>query len=160
MYYWTPIATIADYDALLSLLDKEYAPSYVVDRLKVSISSGVRAILVETDYVDKDYRSTYYNYYAKKGRVYRTDCVRLHFFDELVSFSEDKLELNSPDGRPQHHYFGYIVVRPTLLATIGRSLLSPDIRKGAKGLTIQSKHKVHLLGRALEVWGFPSMDQH
>ncbi len=160
MYRWIPINNIADYDELSKVLEYEYAPKYVVDRLKDSISSGVRAVLVETDYLDKDYRSTYYNYYSKKGRVYRTDCVRLHFFDELVSFDDGSFEINSPDGKPQDHYFGYVVVRPTLLATIGRSLLSPDIRKGARGHTIQSKHKVHLLGRDLEVWGFPSMDQH
>src|SRR6266568_417838 len=160
MYRWIPINNIADYDELSKVLEYEYAPKYVVDRLKDSISSGVGAVLVETDYLDKDYRNTYYNYYSKKGRVYRTDCVRLHFFDELVSFDDGSFEINSPDGKPQDHYFGYVVVRPTLLATIGRSLLSPDIRKGARGHTIQSKHKVHLLGRDLEVWGFPSMDQH
>lgn len=160
MYHWIPIKDIGDYDRLYAILDADYGPKSVVDRLKESISTGVHAILVEKEYLDKDYRSTYYNYYAKKGRNYRADCLRLHFFDELVSFDEDTLDLVSPDGKLQDHYFGYVVIRPTLLATIGRSVLSPDIRKGARGHTIQSKHKVHVLGRDLYVWGFPSMDQH
>ena len=115
---------------------------------------------METGYIDKDYRSTYYNYYAKKGRAYRQDCIRLHFFDALVSFDEASVDVRSPDGRPEDHYFGYMVLRPTHVATIGRSVLSPDIRKGAHGSVIQAEHKVHLLGRRLKVWGFPSMEQH
>lgn len=160
MYHWIPIKDISDYERLYAILDVDYDPKSVVDRLKESISTGVHAILVEKEYLDKDYRSTYYNYYAKKGRNYRADCLRLHFFDELVSFNEDTLDLVSPDGKLQDHYFGYVIIRPTLLATIGRSVLSPDIRKGARGHTIQSKHKVHVLGRDLYVWGFPSMNQH
>lgn len=160
MYHWISINNVGDYDQLYNFLDDEYDPKSVVYRLRESISPGVRTILVEQEYLDKDYRSTYYNYYAKKGRNYRDDCVRLHFFDELVSFNESTLDLVSPDNKPQDHYFGYVVIRPTLLATIGRSILSPDIRKGARGNTIQSKHTVHVLGRDLYVYGFPSMDQH
>ena len=160
MYHWIPITNIGDFDQLCNFISEEYGTKSVVERLKEAISPGVRAILVEKEYVDKDYRSTYYNYYAKKGRNYRDDCVRLHFFDGLASFEESTLELQFPDNHPEHHYFGYIVIRPTLVATIGRSVLSPDIRKEARGHTIQSKHKVHVLGRDLYVYGFPSMDQH
>jgi hypothetical protein len=53
-----------------------------------------------------------------------------------------------------------MVLRPTGIATIGRSVLSPDIRKGASGFIITALHKVQLLGYELEVQGFPSMDQH
>lgn len=54
----------------------------------------------------------------------------------------------------------YIVLRPTLVSTIGRSILSPDIRMGAQGMVIQAEHQVHLLGYKFQVWGFPSMAQH
>ena len=53
--------------------------------LKNNISSEVSGVLVEHDYIDKDYRSTFYNFYAKMGRPYREDCVRLHFFDKDVT---------------------------------------------------------------------------
>ena len=160
MYQWIPIPDLEEFDQLLGVIDADYDPEYVVRRLKDSISAAVKAVLIETDYVDKDYRSTYYHFYAKKGRGYRADCVRLHFFDELVSFDEATLNIFSPDSHPEHHYFGFMVLRPTLLATIGRSVFSPDIRKGAHGSVIQSKYKVHLLGHTLSIWGFPSMDQH
>ena len=53
-----------------------------------------------------------------------------------------------------------MVLRPTGIATIGRSILSPDVRNGARGFTITARHKVHLLGYRLWIEGFPSMDQH
>src|SRR5690606_34150052 len=106
----------------------------------------------------KDYRSTYYHFYSKKGRVYNPYCIRLHFFDETVSFDDQGLQLTCNEGVPRDHYFGYMVLRPTVVATIGRTVLSPDIRKGASGLLIEATHKVHLLGYVLHVQGVPSMD--
>ena len=53
-----------------------------------------------------------------------------------------------------------MVLRPTGVATIGRSVLSPDVRNGAPRMIIHADHKVHLLGHSLTVRGFPSMDQH
>ena len=54
-------------------------------------------MLVEHGYVDKDYRSTFYNFYAKKGRQYRPDCIRLHFFDSTVSYDEARTDLACTD---------------------------------------------------------------
>lgn len=159
-YSWAKINTPDDYDQLSTLLDPVFAPDSVAARLKSAISPAIKGILVEAGYVDKDYRSTFYHFYAKKGRVYRSDCVRLHFFDESVAFDEGKVALTSSDGEPGDHYYGYIVLRPTLVSTIGRSILSPDIRMGAQGMVIQSEHQVHLLGYKFRVWGFPSMAQH
>lgn len=159
-YSWAAINAPEDYNQLSTLLDPVFAPLDVAAHLKSAISPAIKGVLVEGGYVDKDYRSTFYHFYAKKGRIYRSDCVRLHFFDESVSFDEDKAALTSGDGAPGDHYYGYIVLRPTLVATIGRSILSPDIRTGAQGVVIQAEHKVHLLGYKFRVWGFPSMAQH
>ena len=99
------------------------------------------------------------------GRTYRGDCVRLHFFDNDVEFDREQTDIICPGGRSQDedlegHYFGYVVLRPTIVATLGRSVLSPRIRVGARGWAIQARHRVHLLGHRLSVWGFPSMAQH
>lgn len=82
------------------------------------------------------------------------------FFDETVWYDEAYSTIACHDGQPRDHYFGYIVLRPTIVATLGRSLLSPDVRIGARGRAIQSMHVVNLLGHRLPVWGFPSMAQH
>lgn len=159
-YSWLDINGKEDYDGLVDVLDIEFEPTKIVWELKNNISNLVSAILVEHDYIDKDYRSTFYNFYSKMGRPYRQDCVRLHFFDKEVSITESPLDLKGPDDWLEEHYFGYIVLRPTITATLGRSVLSPRIRIGARGNAIQSHHKVHLLGHTLTFLGFPSMAQH
>ena len=159
-YDWIDIKGPEDYDRLLQILDPEFDPNGIAQRLKSQVTDTAKGVLVEHGYVDKDYRSTFYNFYAKKGRRYRADCVRLHFFDGSVSYDESRLEIVSNDFVPADHYFGYVVIRPTIVATLGRSVLSPNIRRGARGGAIQSIHYVNVLGYRLPVWGFPSMSQH
>ena len=159
-YDWIDLETPDDYDRLIGVLDPEFELKKISQRLKLEVTAAAKGVLVEHGYVDKDYRSTFYNFYAKKGRQYRSDCVRLHFFEDGVWYDEARTDITHPDGRPQDHYFGYIVLRPTIVATLGRSVLSPNIRLGARGQAIQSAHSVNLLGHRLTVWGFPSMAQH
>ena len=159
-YDWIDLEAPESYDRLIQVLDPEFDPKGIAESLKSQVTDAAKGVLVEHRYVDKDYRSTFYNFYAKKGRQYRTDCVRLHFFDGSVQYDETRTDIACSDGRPQDHYFGYIVLRPTIVATLGRSVLSPDIRLGARGRAIQSVHHVNLLGHRLPVWGFPSMAQH
>ena len=160
MYTWLPLASTADLAQLQANISPEYDPAGVAAKLCAGISGAVKAVLRERNYIDKDYRSTYYNFYAKKGLQYRADCVRLHFFDGSVAFDPKTLRLTSSAGELTHHYFGYMVLRPTGGATIGRSVVSPDVRSGASRFLITTHHKVHLLGYKLTVEGFPSMDQH
>lgn len=160
MYKWIEIGSSAGLSKLVKAIPSQYAPKTVADKLKDGISNAVKSVLIEYDYIDKDYRSTYYNFYAKKGRHYDDKCVRLHFFDESVQFNESVFEFSGFGNRLEDHYFGYMVLRPTGSCTIGRSVVSPDVRNGVSGFTITAKHKVHLLGYELIVQGFPSMDQH
>ena len=159
-YDWIDLETPEGYDLLIDVLDPEFDPQGIAHRLKTQLTDAARGILVEHGYVDKDYRSTFYNFYATMGRQYRPDCVRLHFFDSTVSYDAVRSNITCTDLHPHDHYFGYIVLRPTIVATLGRSLLSPDMRLGARGRAIQSVHHVNLLGHTLPVWGFPSMAQH
>ncbi len=161
MYTWHPLTSAADLAELSKHISSEYAPDAVAKKLTAGLSDAVKAILIERNYIDKDYRSTYYNFYVKKGRRYRADCVRLHFFDGSVSFDDKVLKLVAQnDPRLTDHYFGFMVLRPTGIATIGRSVLSPDVRRGASRFIITADHKVHVLGHTLTIRGFPSMDQH
>src|SRR6266571_4405170 len=153
MYSWMPLASPADLAQLTKHVSAEYGHDRVADRLAAAMSSAVKAVLIEHNYIDKDYRSTYYNFYAKKGQRYRADCVRLHFFDGTVHFDKAALKLSCADNRIADHYFGFVVLRPTGIATIGRSVVSPDVRKGACRFIISADHKVHLLGYRLTVQG-------
>jgi hypothetical protein len=160
MYAWIQLNSSADLAELANHISSEYEPATVAKTLSNGISDAVKAVLIENNYIDKDYRSTFYNFYAKKGQHYRDDCVRLHFFDQTVSFHNDRLALSCPDGRLSDHYFGYMALRPTGIATIGRTILSPDIRGRAGRFIITADHKVNLLGYTLIIRGFPSMNQH
>ena len=162
-YDWLEITAPDDYSQLVGKLDDEFQPGIIAEQLQDSITDTVGGVLIERGYIDKDYRSTFYNFYAKMGRTYREDCVRLHFFDKDVEFDRTQTDIICPGGRPEelgYHYFGYVVLRPTLFATLGRSVLVPKIRVGARGMAIQAQHRVHLLGHRLSFWGFPSMSQH
>ncbi len=159
-YAWLGIDTPDDYANLGELLGFEYGPAAIASSLRSDVTREVKGLLLEYQYTDKDYRSTFYNFYAKMGRLYRQHCVRLHFFDGEVRLQDNPLDLLGPDDRLDNHYFGYIVLRPTITATLGRSLLSPRIRVEPSGNHIRSRHRVHLLGNTLSVWGFPSMAQH
>jgi hypothetical protein len=147
------------FDRLADLLDEVFQPTAIAERLNAEVTNRVEFVLVEHGYVDKDYRSTFYGFYSKKGRSYRRNCVRLHFFDGSVKYDERRTDILCDDGCPGDHYFGYIVLRPTMTATLGRSVLSPGIRVAARGRVIQSEHRVNVLGRTLAVWGFSSMAQ-
>jgi hypothetical protein len=161
MYTWLPLRSSVDLAELEKHISPEYGPVRVAKKLADGISNAVKAVLIERNYIDKDYRSTYYHFYAKKGLRYRADCVRLHFFDGTVTFDEQTFRLASTaDERLTDHYFGYMVLRPTGIVTIGRTVVSPDVRNGASRFIITANHKVHILGYKLEVQGFPSMDQH
>jgi hypothetical protein len=162
MYTWMPVSAAADLANLKNHIPEQYEPGKVASKLAAGISAAVKGVLIERGYIDKDYRSTYYQFYAKKGQHYDPNSVRLHLFDGTVSFDTAALKLNCPEGpdRLADHYFGYIVLRPTGIATIGRSVVSPDVRTGASRYIITADHKVHLLGYRLSIQGFPSMDQH
>ena len=137
---WLEIDSPNDCDGLVDILDDAFEPAVIARELKNNISSDVSGVLVEHDYIDKDYRSTFYNFHAKMGRPYRQDCVRLHFFDKDETFRESPLDLRGPDAWLENHCFGHMALRPTITATLGRSLLSPRIRIDAQGNAIQSRH--------------------
>lgn len=158
VYELIEISKPDDFDALGRLLDEAYDPSSVAATLKAKVSKRCRALLVEHPYIDKDYRSTYYNFYAKKGYRYDASCTRLHFFEEPIELGPG-LVLKSGRNLAEN-YFGYMVLRPTRIATIGRTVLSPALVDGFHGNVIDANHRVHLLGHRLSVKGFPYMSQH
>lgn len=150
----------ADIDQLAKFLPKHFAPADVANELRKSISlSRVKSILIEYPYVDKDYRSTYYNFYAKKGLHYDSFCSRIHFFAHTISLS-DSLELTIDHGEESLEYLGFMVLRPTEYNTIGRTALSPKCIHDFTGHVMLTKHVTHLLGHRFEVKAFPFMMQH
>jgi len=51
---------------------------------------GAKTIVVENDYIDRDYLEDYAGYYVRCFECYERVCTRLHFFP--TSFSKDEFE--------------------------------------------------------------------
>jgi len=161
MHTWIAVRDPADYGQLDNILSPEFSPKAVAELLEQHLSPNVKGILAEYPYVDKDYRSTYYGFYAKKALRYDPFCFRLHFFTDRVSLSSDlELQTTSASNRLSDDYFGYMVIRPTGVTPIGRTVISIDAVNGFSGAVIDAEYHVHVLGHRLVVRGFPFMQQH
>ena len=49
--------------------------------------------LLETQYVDKDYRDIYYHYYSSKLQPFRRNCVRLSLFEPIFNNADEFFEV-------------------------------------------------------------------
>lgn len=166
MFEWIEIAREADYQQLEDHLPtEEFGLRSVIEQLQLHVSGAVGSILVEYPYVDKDYRSTFYHYYSKKGGHYSPDCARIHFLGKGWRVGKEPLAFLKPDGTLaddsiEQGYFGFMVLRPTRAYTIGRTVIAPQAVADMSGKLIVSSHKAHILGHRTGVRGFPYMQQH
>jgi len=169
VFVWHSIDRRENLKSVLLTLPADYVDPNVVSLLSSGLSTNVRGLLVEEGYVDKDYRSVYYNFYAKKSIKYRRNCIRLHLFTDEVRMNNVCSGLQLEDGTSTDYdgmddalseeYLGFIVLRPTYRNNIGRSVISPRALD-VTGDIIKSEHKVHILGHRLKAVGFPWMMQH
>ena len=83
--------------------------------------------LIETPYVDKVYRDSYYNYFSSKLGKYNRDCIRISFFNGEIQ--DEMFQNNDKISDLQERFLGFIIIRPTEPNLIGRSVLSPKIKK-------------------------------
>jgi len=124
------------------------------EKLAKLLSSTVKCILIEYEYIDKDYRDTYSNFYSKKFAHYPSRTIRLHFFGRHLE-NQDIWRLDEFKG----HYIGYSIIRPTRVRSIGRTIIDPSKLPNIQGHMCQAEYDVHLLGQSLKVRGFPFITQ-
>lgn len=127
-----------------------------LSRLVHVLDGQCRSVIVERQYLDKDYRDTFANFHAKRFSTPPSRCVRLHFFEEPIT----EMHLDSPEKlHLESHYLGYSVIRATRPNSIGRTLLSHHLRKDPGSHLCLCKEKVQVLGEKLEIRGFPFISQ-
>lgn len=116
-------------------------------------------IVVETDYVDKSFRDSFYTLYSTKLREYNRNCVRISLFtpeiNEETDLTVDNIELI------KQAYLGFLIVRPLAECCIGRNVISP--------LALNEKHpemdlcsvtiNSTCMGMKMSVTGFPHSSQ-
>lgn len=96
---------------------------------------GAKTIIVEPDYVDRDFLEDFAGYYVRCFPDYRRKCTRLHFFAR--PFSEAEFEgllsraLDDDHVRGlQDDYLGFVVVKPLPQTVVGRTCLRTYPRNG------------------------------
>lgn len=163
-----------DWTALQELCQGEL-PDSDAKLLKMYLSGSVRAVVVEREYIDKDYRNVYSGFYSKKFSRLSSRATRLHLFDVMLTpqdilFGNDLLQrlhdLAVDQDQPTDlagttdGYVGYVVLRPTEYSRIGRTLLDPrklNTHEGGQG--IMATFRSNLKGAELKVRAFPHQSQ-
>ena len=140
-----------------SITAKELARPVLTDRpflrcLEVARENLAHTAVIETRYIDADYRSEYSLFYSKAFAHYEDSTHRIHFFKSHLR-AEEVWQLPDDPG-----YLGYIIVRPHVRGVVGRTMLAPPTGLINKVRTAV-RENVDFFGQALIVRAVPFMQQ-
>jgi hypothetical protein len=148
-----------EFPDILQKLQIHYIYQYLKDL-------GARSILLEFDYVDKDYLEDYSRYYVKRFSNAGHKCARLHFFSAEIEHAKlnkilinDKCELVADDLN--RAYLGFMVVKPLPKTFIGKTCLKryPEKNPDAKRTLLSRTYTANLFGITLEVESIAFQEQ-
>lgn len=178
-----------DLDTLLHEANLGYTPKNIIKEKRhyaylkefLGKTAGLNAqfVVIEKDYVSRDYLSDYTSYYATCYEDYKKKCTRLHFFtskrEELLSLFKEKFYNSLVEGalKNREHqdfwtedYLGYIVIKPIPYRFMGFTLLKHyNFKTGANHYKDSRdywgvKHyKIHLFGNELEIQSLAFQEQ-
>ncbi len=137
-------------DVIKSKNHFQYLKSYLT-----SNEINAQTIVVENDYISKDFFQDYASYYAFCFEQYPKFCKRVHFFSKSFTLDEFKdiiLNSNNQDSF-WDSYLGFIVVKPIPVTIIGYTILktySNSQNFDNRNFWGIRKYKVHLFGNEIE----------
>lgn len=148
-------------DNLHLIHDNKDSREYVINRISDFLNTlqDDLTILVETEYVDKVYRDSYYTLYSTKLREYYRNCVRISFFtpefNEQTEITVENIE------KIKNAYRGFLVLRPLAECCIGRNVISPSAKnKRYPSMRIcKASIPSTCMGIKMRVSGFPHSSQ-
>ena len=144
----------ADWDELLDRYEPNLLPRPFERCLEVVKAGGAQSVIIETRYIDVDYRSEYSSFFSRTFAEIPDSTYRLHFFSTDIS----KSDLARLSNRVLQSYLGYAVIRPSPLGRVGRCLLSPPPE--LKDVVQTAVHDVvNLFGQTLKISGVPFAQQ-
>lgn len=120
--------------------------------ITVAREAGARTLVIETGYIDADYRSEYGSYFAHQFRHRPDTAHRLHFFSRRLDIGEIERGLGSTS------YLGYVVLRPCETGPVSRAVLQPPPSL-ADAIRTSVSDSVNLCGADLVVTGVPFSQQ-
>lgn len=145
-------ATDAEWETALARYTGSLNDSPLQRCVEVARSLGASTLVIETRYLDLDYRSEFSAYYSRQFADIPDAAHRLHFFRQLLA--ADALWRDAAEAE----YLGYIVVRPAATGLVSRALLPPppDL---AEAVRTSVSERVGFFGQTLEVTGVPFAQQ-
>lgn len=118
----------------------------------IAIAHGVQSVLVETRYIDADWRSEHARFYTTTYMRYPSVAHRAHFFTKpLPPDLSDLSDLTDS-------YKGYSVLRPLAVQPVGRTMIEPPPEL-ADGIRCEAVESVDVLGWKMTVRGMPFISQ-
>ncbi len=113
--------------------------------------------LVESPYVDKVYRDSFYCYFSSKFSPYQRDCIRLSIFNGEIQ--EDDFRDPARIIETEKKFLGFVVLRPTYPSVIGRSIISKYALNNSDFLCLSTKFDAAVNFVKFQVDGFPHSSQ-
>ena len=114
-----PLTSAAEWAALAARYIPNFNPNPLERCFEVARLGGALSVVAETRYMDLDYRSEYSAFYSKTFSSIPDTAHRLHFFaGNLDASTFWQLPADSK-------YLGYVVIRPSELGRVGRTVLAP-----------------------------------
>jgi len=149
----------------------EYVRQYVEDL-------GCSAILIESDYIDRDYMQDHSVFYSTSFAQYPPVCRRIHFFKDVSAAdlprefaavaSEAKKTADvfqsACDKFSEARYLGFTVIKPLPGSPVGRTVLKtfPEVQENRdfnRQFAATRPYTTHLLGLRLTVRGLAFQQQ-
>jgi hypothetical protein len=119
------VSQLSDHKNTVEAIRAKSHPKYL-DRYLNTL--GVKTIVAESHYVDRDYLEDFAAYYVRCFEPYERSCARLHFFNQSFDDAAFKATLNLPADSAalqsfRNSYCGFIVIKPLPNTVFGRTCL-------------------------------------
>lgn len=120
--------------------------------IEIAADHNVQSVLVETRYIDADWRSEHSRFYSTTYARYPSIAHRAHFF--AAPLPSDLSDLSGLETA----YKGYTVLRPVPSRPVGRTMIEPppDLKDGMRCEAIED---VNVLGWPMTVRAMPFISQ-
>ncbi|WP_053978171.1 hypothetical protein [Mangrovimonas xylaniphaga] len=125
----------------------------------------IATIIVEEDYVNRDFLEDYSSYYVRSFKEYKRDCIRLHFFKNEITSDDFSNILKGGEGSEilteqlQLNYRGFMVLKPLPTTIIGKTCISTYDHDGRRYFPSIRTYKANLYGIPLEVKSLAYQEQ-
>lgn len=114
-----------------------------------------QTVVFESDYVDEVYQDEYSVFYSKAFKSYPDRCTRLHFFSCRIP-----KRVRTNFEQYSKFYLGFMVLRPTDLQRVGRTILKPQVANpDTDFINCVVPFNAHIMGQRFSVQAMPFIQQ-